>query len=421
MKKIFSLFSTATAKHTSVLFTGNIAAALLAIVFTFLAARGLGPENWGIVVAVISVVTIGEAVGDLGLAASLYRFYAQSLSEGKAKDARELVNTAFWLRVASAGVVFLALWLSAPFTSVIVFKIPSQFLMFIAGLGIFSYLLLDFQVAALQARGRWGISAAFIAFVNLLRMGVVYVLFLTNNLNVHSVLWAYSTTPLITILFTFFYQPLSLTWSKSWGKIAKEVFSFSGWLGLNRAAGATASRIDVILLLDLLGPYQTGIFGAAKQLAIGVPILIGSLASVLAPKFATINTSSIANYFKKTVWLSVILSGGLVLGIFISPFVVNLFGEKYSVSLPILRWLLAGYIPFVLATPAVNLLIYAFHKPKIIGVLSLLQVPLVWGLNTYLIPQFGIWGAVGVHIIWNLSTLIVAYTFVAYYLKYKEK
>ena len=115
------------------------------------------------------------------------------------------------------------------------------------------------------------------------------------------------------------------------------------------------------------------------------------------------------------------LAFGLLSGILISPLVISLFGDEYEESRGILQWLLVGYIPFVISMPAVNLLIYALHKPKIIGILSLLQIPLVWWLNVYLIPLYGVWGAVAVHIVWNLSTLLVAYAFVGYYLGKKNK
>jgi len=230
----------------------------------------------------------------------------------------------------------------------------------------------------------------------------------------------YSGTPLATLLLTFFWQPTRLAFVKHWTG-AKNLLFFSGWLGLNRIAAAIASRIDVILLLDISGAYQTGLFGASKQLAVGVPMLVGSLATVLAPRFATLEERALSRYFKKSIALSVFLAFGLLSGILISPLVISLFGDEYEESRGILQWLLVGYIPFVISMPAVNLLIYALHKPKIIGILSLLQIPLVWWLNVYLIPLYGVWGAVAVHIVWNLSTLLVAYAFVGYYLGKKNK
>ncbi|OGY09557.1 MAG: hypothetical protein A2782_03365 [Candidatus Blackburnbacteria bacterium RIFCSPHIGHO2_01_FULL_43_15b] len=420
MDKIKRLIFSGTAKNTSALFAGNMGGAVLAVLFTLLVARRLGPEEWGVVAAVISLITIAEALGDFGLASSLYRFFAKSLTEQKHQEAEDFRHLAFFFRILTAGLVFLILVIFSGSISSLVFKTDDSFLTFVSGLGIFSYLMLDFQVASLQTRGKWGLSAFFIAFVNLIRLVGVYLLFAQGKLNLHNTLWMYSGTPLATLLLTFFWQPTRLAFVKHWTG-AKNLLFFSGWLGLNRIAAAIASRIDVILLLDISGAYQTGLFGASKQLAVGVPMLVGSLATVLAPRFATLEERALSRYFKKSIALSVFLAFGLLSGILISPLVISLFGDEYEESRGILQWLLVGYIPFVISMPAVNLLIYALHKPKIIGILSLLQIPLVWWLNVYLIPLYGVWGAVAVHIVWNLSTLLVAYAFVGYYLGKKNK
>lgn len=413
---LFQFVVPRTLAQTGTLFIGNGIASLLAVVFTLVVARGLEPEKWGIVVTVISVVIIGEALGDLGLGASLYKFFSKNLSDGNAKKAREIWSVAFLLRCSSIGLGFFILWGSSSFLSPLLFATDDSFLLSIAALGIFSYLLFDFQISSMQARGKWAASAFFIGLVNLFRLGSVFSLLFTHSLTVESVLYSYSLAPLVTLLFTFYIQPIYMVRVSQWAKIAREILSFSSWLGLNRAASAVGARIDVVLLFELLGRHEAGIYGAAKQLAVGVPILIGSLASVLAPKFSSTHRENILTYFKKTVLLAFGLSLGLVLGIAIAPFVTMFFGPKYQESLPILQWLFVGYIPFIMATPAVNLLIYAFHKPKIIGILSLAQVPLILFLTSYLIPLYGVWGAVIIHILWNSSTLIVAYVFVGYYL-----
>ena len=66
-----------TAKDATVVFIGNATSSLLAIVFTIFAARSLGPENWGMVAAVTSLVAILVAFGELGLDAGLLKFVSK--------------------------------------------------------------------------------------------------------------------------------------------------------------------------------------------------------------------------------------------------------------------------------------------------------------------------------------------------------
>ena len=419
MSKILKLIFSDTAKNTSVLFLGNIFGAILAVLFTIIAARGLGPEGWGIISAVISVITIGEAIGDLGLSGSLYKFVSKHLNDGNTESAKHFQQVTFLMRLVSSGLIFFVLTVFSKFFSQVFFKSDEWFLSFISGLGIFSYLMLDFQLGVLQAKNKWAKAAVLLTLVNLIRLIGVGFFFFTESLTLNLTLWMYSGTALVAYIVSLFWEPVMWKVTSPIKQSMKDIFGFAGWLGLNRTSGAIASRIDALLILNIVGAYQTGLYGAARQLSIGVPMLIGSLASVLAPRFATLGKEHLTSYFKKTILLSIVLSVGLVAGIFISPWVIGLFGDKYKESVEILQWLLVGYIPFVLATPAVNILIYAHHKPQVIGILSLLQIPLVWGISMYLIPNHGVWGAVMAHIGWNLSTLFVAYAFVAYYL-YKK-
>lgn len=420
MKKIKVLVAdivgSSTLKNTGILFLGNVFAAVLAVAFTIIAARGLEPERWGIVVAVISVVTIGEALGDLGLTSSLYRFFSKHVTSGEQELAENFRQTLLWLRLASALIVFGFLVVFSPVLSPLIFKSDKLFLTFISGLGIFSYLLLEFQITSFQASHRWAMAAFFLTLVNFLRLLGTYFLYIFGFLTTESVLWMYSGIPLLTFFVSVFWEPFSFKAVKNWKNSARQVLGFSGWLGLNRSTSAIASRIDILLLLSLTGSKQAGIFGAAKQLAIGIPLVIGSIASVLAPRFATLTGKNLYVYFRKTILLSFILGGGILLSVLFCPLIISFFGPKYVEATGTLQWLLVGFVPFAIAVPPVNFLIYALHKPKIIGLLSFVQIPLVWFLNLYLIPQFGIWGAVLVHIVWNSSTLLVAYGFVFYYL-----
>jgi O-antigen/teichoic acid export membrane protein len=105
-----------------------------------------------------------------------------------------------------------------------------------------------------------------------------------------------------------------------------------------------------------------------------------------------------------------------LLGIVVVNPLISLLGPKYTLSAEVLKWLLVGLAPFALSAPAVNALIYSFHKPKIIAILSTVQLPLIILGNIFLIPRLGIYGPVLVIGLWNLSTLIVSQLVVKKYL-----
>lgn len=406
MERLKNILRTKTARDASVLFVGNTTASFLAVVFVILSARYLGPDNWGVVAAIISFVVIAEAIGDLGLGSSLFRFVSKDWSEGRKGQAERTLSTVFVVRLISSSVLLLLIAALAPFLSELL-KINNTTYILIAALSIFGYLLLDFQILAFEAKRKWAAASFFTVTPNALRLLVVIWLIAGSNLSTTSLLVAFAVSPVVALVGSFLISVPKITFklSHNMGQIIK----FSGWLGLNRIAAAGGSRIDAILLLSLLGDYQTGIFSAAKQLSIGVPLIAGSIATVLAPRFASLRGEGLVSYFKKTILLSFGVALLTFVGIFLTPLVVRLLGPEYQPSVLILQWLLVGYIPFVLSIPAVNILIYAYGRSRIIATLSLFQFAVMVVGNIFLIPVFGLLAPVLLLGLWNFITMVVTY------------
>lgn len=407
-------------KDTSVIFTGNAVSLAFGTVFTILAARFLGPENWGIVAAVIGFVGILVAFGDLGLSSGLFRFVSRLRSQGKKATARRMQNVIFSLRLVSGLILAAALVLFAPWVSRIVFKVDEPLLAIFGALGLFGSLLIDFQITSFQAKLRWHTAATFITLSNIIRVIFFLALALLSKLTIVSVVVAFFASPLLAFLLSLYWEKPELKLGKRWQEVFREVAGFSSWMGINRVVGATTSRLNTLLLLQLATSFETGIFAAANQLANSIPIFIGSFATVIAPRFASYEGENLKKFFTKAIFLSVIISVGIAFGILLARPVISLFGAQYEASIAVFRGLLLALIPFALATPAVNVLIYSFHKPKVIALLSLVQLPLVFLGNIYLIPRLGVLGPVWVIGAWNLSTLVVAYSFSWYYMTRKS-
>lgn len=409
-----------TAKATSVIFLGNITSSILGIIFTILAARFLGPENWGLVAAVGSLTAILVAVGDFGLGAGVFRFASGKWSTGKIAQAERIYRTIFSIRLVIAALFALLLLFLAPQLAQIFFRSNDPRLIFFAALGVFGTLLLDFQVVATQARQSWKVAAGFISLTNALRvLGFLY-LVVSNNVNIFSALLIFSGSTLAAWFMSFLWRPSLPALGHNWRKIIREVGPFSGWMAGNKIISSINSRVDILLLVSLAGAYDTGIYAAANRLVLGVPLILGSFATVLAPRFASLEgKQELTAFFKRALGLSVLISSALAAGVVIAPLVMTLFGSEYQTSRSVLQWLLLAFIPFTLSTPAVNILIYHFQKPQVIALLSLFQLPFIFGLNLFLIPRIGIFGPVVTLGLVNFSTLLVTFYFSWHYLKQK--
>lgn len=400
-----------TVKNTSVMFTGNSVSAVLGIIFTILAARFLGPEAWGLVAAVTSLIVILASVADLGLGSSIFRFLAKEWTNDK-DSSPEIYKTIVFLRITSGILLGIFLVLFSKWLAPLVLQQTDASLIILAAIGLIGVLLVDLQIVTFQAKQNWTHAVTFVALTNILRLILFLLLVATNLVSVLSVLAVFVVSLLVTWLVSLFWQKLPIGLPRNWLSLSKKVFSFSIWLAGNQAVSSINSRIDVLMLLNIAGSANAGIYGAASRIALGFPLVVGSFATVLAPRFASIDKKQdLMGFFKKSIGLSILLSSTLILGILLAPFLILLLGASYEGSVQVFQLLLISFIPFTLSTPAINILIYRFNKPYVVTALSLVSLPIIVFGNIFLIPIIGILAPALILLFVNTLTMVVAYVF----------
>lgn len=413
-----NLFLSKITRDTSIVLLGNVLSSGFAVIFTILVARSLGPEGLGIVMAVGSLITILVAFVDLGISSGLFRFVSGKWTGGDIDEANRVIRVSFFIRLASAfmfaGVLVV---LAKPLTQLLLASSDSR-LVILTALGMVGALLIDFHISLIEAKREWKKAAIFISATNTLRVLLVLLFLFLNKLDFISVLLIFTVSPFIASLVAFAFEKTKIGLVKDWRMIAREIMVFSGIMGANKIVSSINSRIDVILLVNLLGAYEAGIYAAANRLAIGVPIILGSFATVLAPQFgAAFQREDSLRFFKRAMSLSVFISIGLLFGIVIAPYVTSLFGPEFERSEKVLQLLFASFIPAALAVPAVNLVIYGLKKPQIITLLSLLQLPIILFVNFYFMPKIQVFAPVLALAIVNTTTMLVTFIVAIKYYK----
>jgi len=372
------LFST-TIKDAGVVLAGNVASASLAIVFSVFVARMIGPSDWGLVASVASMIGILVAFGELGLDAGLLRFVPGLWKSRKYAEARRVFEVVFTLRVLSALIIGIVLILFSHVLSGWIFNSADQRMVLFASVGFIAALMVDFQIVAMQSKLKWFNSAILLSLTNLMRVFLVVLMVLVGvEINLTTALSAFVGGSAVSWFLSLYWQRVVPRLEGDWRSVVAKLVPFSGWMGLNKIASSVNSRVDVIMLVALSGSFDAGIYAAASRLAMGVPLIVSSFATVLAPRFSTFSSKTdIEKYFKKSLGLSILMMIGLAVGIGIAPVVVLLFGQEYAESVIVFRFLLISFIPFILSVPAVNALIYAFKKPRILSVTSVALLPFV--------------------------------------------
>lgn len=407
-----------TTKNTSVVFLGNVVSSITAIVFTILAARFLGPEGWGIVAAVGNLIPILVALSDFGLGASMFQYTSGKWGTKEEGKARKAYQTSLSLRLLTASAISFILVVFSSFLSKIAFGFDEPMLAIIVSIGFLGFTLLDFQIFSLEAKQSWRVAAVFISLTNIFRVGLVLLLAWLGLLNLPTVLLVFSGSSFFAFLLSLFFISSMPILHKGWEEFVKNFASFSAWMGGNKIISVLASRLDILLVIQIAGAHEAGIYGAANRLALGVPLILGSFATVLASRFASLeNKSQLLSFFKKSIFLSFVIAAGIVLGIIVTPLVISLLGADYARSTGVLQGLFLAMIPFALATPAVNILIYHFKKPSVITYLSIVQLLLIVLVSYYFLPTtIGIFAPVLALGISNVLSLVVTYIFAFKYL-----
>ncbi len=419
LPSLHSIVTSRLTRDTSMVLFGNFISSILAVVFTIFAARFLGPENWGIIAAVGSLITILVAVCDLGLSSALFRFVSKKWAQGEKNEALAVIKTIWTLRLITVSVFASVLIIFSEKLSPILLKVSDPSFMIFVALGLIGALFVDFQIAESEARQEWRKAAVFISLTNVLRIVGLFLIGL-SNLNLVNVTFVFTSSSVLAYMVSLLWQHTPTGFGQNWQKIIREIIPFSGFMGVNKIVSSFNSRVDVLILIQLAGAYEAGIYGAANRLAIGVPLILASFATVLAPKFASLDSREMPNFFKRSLVLSLLITCGLILGIFIAPLVVSLFGPAYEQSTQVLQLLFLSFVPASISVPAVNYVIYGLKKPQVITYLSLVQLPSIVILNFWLIPRLGVVAPAAVLTAANTMTAIVCFSVSWWHLRRKR-
>jgi O-antigen/teichoic acid export membrane protein len=200
----------------------------------------------------------------------------------------------------------------------------------------------------------------------------------------------------------------------------KKLLHFSKWLAGINLFGNLYGKLDVMMLAWLSSAYATGIYAAAARFILIFPLVVASLSSVVAPRFANrTNVQSLHQYFKKTILISCGLTAIMSTLILLAKTLIILaYEEAFLDAIPVFQLLVVAFLPLILSIPATNAIIYFFKKPKIITFIATAQLTGLVLLNLTVIPRYGVFGPVYSLIAMNLFGMICQY--VSYFYLYKK-
>ncbi|MCX6816318.1 MAG: oligosaccharide flippase family protein [Candidatus Beckwithbacteria bacterium] len=390
-------FSSQTIKDSTVVTIGMGISTVLSALSIFFIARFLGPSGFGLYVSALAVVVIITDSLELAISNSLVKFAAGT------DRPRAFIKFGFYLKLFLGLVLgLLFTFASQPLATLIQPQLKTPLL--VASGIIPAVFLLRFPRSVLQAQKRFISDSVIDVSTNLLRLLFILSFYYFFHLTVELALVAYVLGALTAFLvgaslisWRFLASPLDVS-------VKRKFFNFQKWLTLGFIVAAIHGRIDSILLLRFSGPSATGIYQAAYRFFMPAIQLAAALSLVFAPRFASFDTGKkTRQYLTKATILSLSLACLSLAIIPLSPWLVNLiFGQKYNLSIPLVRILAFGFAAFLAGAPFTSHLIYSTHRTKLFLLINLCQLILLITLDFILMPLYGSYGAA-----WAITVTLV--------------
>lgn len=400
INKIFTTASSRTAKNIYLVFLGNGFNAFLGFLTIIFVSRNLGPENFGVFSLVLAIFMGAAKLSDLGLNFAAARFVAKYRE--KEKEQGRYINVSLKYKIFLILIVSAVGLLSSNFLAINVFNNPLLIIPFKLSFLILPGLVLyDFYLALVQAREEFLKSIFVAAISSIFKLLAVVAIINYVTLTTLNSFAIYGIGPILGFLLAFLFIPKNYIFLN--GNLEKErgeIINFSKWMGVSVLITSVSERLDIYMVSNMLGSYDTGIYSAGSRFAMLFSVLIGALGIVLMPKAASIiKIEDLKRYIKK---VPILISGLIVLligAIIIAPWIFSItVGVEYAESVNIFRVLSASMI-FIAATSPLSASFFSLDKPKYFTISSAIGIFLMFTLNLFLIRGFGAIGA-------SLSSLI---------------
>lgn len=412
-------------KNASQLLGGSIAKSALGFGAVLLAARGLGPEKYGILVLIQAYVTIIDKLVNFQSWQALIKYGADALEEDNPTNFKRLIKFGTFLDAGSAvlgtlvtiGVGwFLGVWgvQSAQFT---------WLMMGYSGVVLFN--LIGTPKAILRLFDRFDVAAIQQVVAGVLRLGGVVGAFTIN-----APLWGYLLAWLVGEV-TGYLLLLVLGWRELRIRGYRGIFgtslqgitaTYSGlwnyvWTtNLNGSVRMASRRVDTVIIGGVLGPAAVGLYEIAKKFAKILNRLSSPLYQAIYPELAKLWSARDREAFVRLIVQSGAMAGAGALLVWLGAFLFGTsllnwtVGAEYVGAYSVLVWYMLAVAVEVAAFPLQPAMLAMGH-PRKTFIVHVVTTVLYFGvlgglLYVYELPGAGIAYLV-YYIVWTILMVVI--------------
>ncbi|MFL0357245.1 lipopolysaccharide biosynthesis protein [Erythrobacter sp. GH1-10] len=397
---------------------GNVGVAIIMFGSISLAARALGPKDFGAFVLILAIGRVSERLLRFESWQPLVRFVAAEEITGDGSKIARLYAYGLLLDIgAAAAAALVAIAAGFLIGPLIGLESDQSGLVAIYAVAI-ACNIRGMSSAALRMAGKFKTLAYIQAISGLARLGIAFVL-LVNGFGLLGfvVLWAAMQIFDAAIFNVMGWRSLKeqsvpSLFSVSWRGLPE---SFPGFLkfafstNLSSTLRTLTHEADTLLVGFFVGPAGAGLYFLARRIA-KVAQQVGDLVQMIAyPDLARLWARADLRDFSRIVkWVQVLLGGfavAAIVGIWLlgKPILGFAFGPEFVAAFPLLIAQLVAVMLILHAAPSRSALL-AMDRPTFVLAVAALSTAIFFITAFVMIPHFGAIGANFAHIAFGLVT-----------------
>jgi len=391
---------------TSYVGIGTLIGSLLTLAFSIIAARALGPDNFGVLGLITTLGTI-LAISMIAASTPMIK-YGSEVPDHFVQVS--IISTSYILiaLVTAASIGIYALF-SAPLSYL--FGVPTELFFFALFLAVTSTL---YQLTTNSLRVFFKMRAyALLTAAQSVVLLVAFLIFISNDMKswelaAYSYYLSYAVIGFILVIYLRDY--ITLRFDRSW---AKKIVHYS-LLALPGGVAATFMGIDRLLINKFMTTADVGIYAAYFLPSITVAVLLWMIINAAFFPYASKSDDKLAilrRINKAAPYLAVLLAPSVLL---LQWIIFFFYGRQYPFSWEIAFFFaIAATIAFFYQALSWLMASEGTRGAKVNTISSIIALIALVGFDVVLIPLIGILGAA--------ITLIFAYLIAALYLLSKRR
>lgn len=392
LSKYTYLLNSEGLRSTIIASSGNLLGSGLSALALILTSKELGPADFGLFSAMLSVMFLVSRIADVGVNLATRRMIARL--DGQSETLGAYLSASTGLKLGMSVVLVVVGYVCAPAVAEHWIKTERVDLVRMAMVFGVVNMLYEYYLSVIQGFHKFTEAAVMVIIQGFMKLALVLLFISRAVMNPAQALYIFALTPAFSLINLLKY----VTYIKAHFSRAfqyNELFwSSITWTGIAMIASAAADNIDILLVQRYLTSYETGLFSAAARITMFINLVGVSIVSVLSIRVAKYQDLKHLRIFLRKahvialVWL---LGTGLLLP-FSSMFLSTTVGEAYaSASMPLALLLVATSVAS--ATGPYASLFYLFDRPQYFAWSGILMTVSLVGLDLLLIPSMGITGA----------------------------